>query len=362
MTPDGDARVRGLEVTPLALPLVEPFAIAGGAPDVAHNVLVRIELEDGTVGLGEAAPFEAVTGETQASTLAALDRVRELVLGADVRAWRALSSGIYDVVPGSPAARCAVEQAVLDALTRRAGLSVAQLFGGRGAGLETDVTVTAGTIDHASKSASRFAARGFRTLKVKVGKGSASEDADRVEAVARAAPGARLLLDANGGYDASTALALLDELRKRSISIRLFEQPVPADDLEGLARVNRSGGVTVCADESARNAADVLRIAQRGLAGAVNLKITKSGILETLVMWNVAEAAGLERMIGGMVEAELAMTFSAQLASGLGGFAFVDLDTPLFLRESPFEGGFTLEGPRIVLPSGPGIGVRFGKA
>ena len=89
----------------------------------------------------------------------------------------------------------------------------------------------------------------------------------------------------------------------------------------------------------------------------MNLKITKSGVLETLLMWNVAEAAGLERMIGGMVEAELAMTFSAQMASGLGGFAFVDLDTPLFLRESPFEGGLSLEGPHIRLPSGAGIGV-----
>jgi L-alanine-DL-glutamate epimerase-like enolase superfamily enzyme len=102
----------------------------------------------------------------------------------------------------------------------------------------------------------------------------------------------------------------------------------------------------------------VIRIAQRGLAGVVNLKVTKSGVVETLTMWHVAEAAGLERMIGGMVEAELAMTFSAQLAAGLGGFAFVDLDTPLFLKESPFEGGFALEGGRIVLPEGPGGGVR----
>jgi L-Ala-D/L-Glu epimerase len=351
--------IRGLEVTPIRLALTEPFAIATGAPDVAQNVVVRIELDDGTVGLGEAAPFEAVTGETQPSTLDALDRVRELVLGADARAWRKLAAGLHDVAPEAPAARCAVEQAVLDACARRAGLSIAELVGGRGQKLESDVTITAGSVDHARLSAARWAEKGFTTLKIKVGARSFREDADRVHAVSEAAPGAHLLLDANGGYDADQALALLGELRRRGIEVRLFEQPVAAADLDGLARVAKEGNVTVCADESAKTAADVVRIARRDAAGAVNLKITKSGVAEAIAMWHVAEAAGLFRMIGGMVEAELAMTFSAQLASGLGGFAFVDLDTPLFLKESPFSGGLSYEGARIVLPSGPGIGVSF---
>lgn len=351
--------IRGLEVTPIRLALTEPFAIATGAPDAAENVVVRIELEDGTIGLGEAAPFEAVSGETQRSTLDALDRVRELVLGADARAWRKLATGLYDVAPEAPAARCAVEQAVLDAFARRAGLSIAELVGGRGQALETDVTITAGSIEHARASAARFLAKGFSTLKIKVGALPHLEDADRVEAVGRAAPGARLLLDANGGYDADQALALLAELRRRGIEVRLFEQPVPAADLDGMARVAAEGGVTVCADESARTAADVVRIARRNAAGAVNLKITKSGVAETIAMWHVADAAGLFRMIGGMVEAELAMTFSAQLASGLGGFAFVDLDTPLFLSASPFGGGMRYEGAKIRLPEGTGIGVSF---
>lgn len=352
--------IRGLEVTPFTLALTEPFAIATGAPDAAANVVVRVELDDGTVGIGEAAPFEAVSGETQRSTLDALDRVRELVLGADARAWRRLAAGLYDVAADAPAARCAVEQAVLDACSRRAGLSIAQLVGGRGEELESDVTITAGSTEHARDSAARWSRKGFSTLKIKVGARPFREDADRVEAVATAAPGAHLLLDANGGYDADQALALLGELRKRGIEVRLFEQPVAAADLDGLARVAKEGNVTVCADESARTAADVIRIARRDAAGAVNLKITKSGVAETIAMWHVAEAAGLFRMIGGMVEAELAMTFSAQLASGLGGFAFVDLDTPLFLKESPFSGGMAYEGARIRLPGGAGIGVSFG--
>jgi L-alanine-DL-glutamate epimerase-like enolase superfamily enzyme len=54
-------------------------------------------------------------------------------------------------------------------------------------------------------------------------------------------------------------------------------------------------------------------------------------------------------MIGGMVETRLAMGTSASFAAGLGGFAFVDLDTPLFLAEDPFEGGYAQDGERLDL-------------
>src|SRR5258706_15902078 len=74
-----DVRFRPVEVE-----LIEPFAIAGGAAAIARNVFVRLQLRDGTVGYGEAAPFEGVSGETQASTLAALEGVADLVLGRDV--------------------------------------------------------------------------------------------------------------------------------------------------------------------------------------------------------------------------------------------------------------------------------------
>ncbi len=54
---------------------------------------------------------------------------------------------------------------------------------------------------------------------------------------------------------------------------------------------------------------------------------------------------------GGMVEARLAMGTSACFAAGLGGFTVVDLDTPLFLAEDPFDGGYTQDGERIDLRS-----------
>jgi L-Ala-D/L-Glu epimerase len=210
------------------------------------------------------------------------------------------------------------------------------------------VTLPLGPADDAPRDAAARAAEGFGRLKVKVGGPTAAGDAARLFAIHAAAPRAQLMLDGNGGLSAEQALDLLADLRAGGVQPILFEQPVPGDDLDGLAEVARRGGVPVCADESVATAADALRAAAAG-ARVVNIKLMKSGVAEALAIAGAARAAGLDLMIGGMVEAKLAMSMSACFAAGLGGFAFVDLDTPLFLAEEPFSGGYAQEGERLDL-------------
>jgi L-Ala-D/L-Glu epimerase len=335
-----------LAAEPLDIPLRKPFGIAGGAQDVARNVLVTVELASGVLGFGEAAPFPAFNGETQAAALAAVEAARPAVLGADVRAWGSIAESVRGAV-GS--ARCAIETAVLDALARQAGLPLWALFGGASTSLSTDVTVTTGSAADARTEATAAAAQGFEVIKLKVGGGPLGLDVHRASAVHAAAPRCALTLDANGSFTVEAARALLAALAARSIPVALFEQPVARDDWAGLRELTASAGVPIAADESVSSAADVLRVANERAAHVVNLKLMKSGIREALDMAAVARAAGLRLMVGGMVESVLAMTTSACFAAGLGGFSFVDLDTPLFLAENPFQGGFTQTGPHLDL-------------
>src|SRR5258707_10881832 len=90
--------ITGVESTPIDLRLTEPFAIAKGAPAVAANVLVKVTLRDGTVGLGEAAPFTEVSGETQSGTLRAIATVTSLLVGEDARRYRRLSDLLFDAL------------------------------------------------------------------------------------------------------------------------------------------------------------------------------------------------------------------------------------------------------------------------
>jgi L-alanine-DL-glutamate epimerase-like enolase superfamily enzyme len=177
--------------------------------------------------------------------------------------------------------------------------------------------------------------------------------------VAAAAPEAELVLDGNAAFSADEALALLDGLGSLRERVRLFEQPTAAGDLEGLAAVRRHGRIAVAADESARSRADVARLCERGAADVVNVKITKTGIVEALDMIGCARSHGLDLMVGGMVESRLCMSASACLAAGIGGFRFVDLDTPLFLRDDPWMGGYAQRGPRLDLaPINLGHGIQ----
>jgi L-alanine-DL-glutamate epimerase-like enolase superfamily enzyme len=285
-------QISAIEVTPLDIALSEPFGIATGAQLVAENLLVTLTLEDGTVGLGEAAPFPA--------------------------------------------------------LPRRAGISLWSYSGGAEPSLVSDITIPTGSPDDAERAARAAVARGFETLKIKVGGAPFEHDRARLDAIARAAPQAALVLDANASFTAEHALELLNAMGEARARVALYEQPTPKRDLDGLRRV-REGGVRVAADESAGSARDVHELVRAQAADVINIKIMKCGLVEAVTMIETARAAGLGLMVGGMVESKLSMTVSACLAAGFGGFSFVDLDTPWFMSNAPFQGGWHEEGPRLAL-------------
>jgi len=337
-----------LEAAALSLPLTEPFAIATGTQTRADNVLVRVTLRDGTTGLGEAAPTTHVSGETVARTLATVTAVRDAIVGEDCRSWRRLARVLRQAAGDEPAACCAVEVALLDALLCHARVPMWSFFGGSTTELATDMTITAGDAAHAARSARDIVGRGIASIKVKIAAGSVDEDLARLAAIHAAAPGARLTVDANAAWDLDRARAFLAGLAARGIPLALFEQPLPVGE-HAAWRELRRGGVPLCADESARSAHDVLALVAEKAVDVVNIKAMKTGVVESLAIASIARAAGLGLMIGGMVESILAMSFSAAFAAGLGGFAFVDLDTPMFIPKHPFAGGFAQQGERLSL-------------
>ena len=338
-----------LSVETLDIPLHTPFGIAGGTQDTAQNLLVTVELADGTRGYGEAAPFAAYNGETQELARAAIEAARTKVEGADVREWRRIAATLYSAIGPVGSAQCAIETALLDALTRHAHLPLWAFFGGVGTSLETDMTIPTGTTEQAATAAKDICGRGIRTIKLKIGASDLTTDVERVMAVHAIAPTASLILDGNASFTADSALQLLAVLKSNRVEPALFEQPVPKDDWAGLCQVTKWGNVPVAADESVHSSQDALRLVQERAAQVVNIKLMKCGIVEALDIAALCRAAHVRLMIGGMVESILAMTTSACFAAGLGGFQYVDLDTPLFMAENPFDGGFEQAGGLLTL-------------
>jgi L-alanine-DL-glutamate epimerase-like enolase superfamily enzyme len=356
-------RIQGFRATPWDISLNEPFGIATGAQVVAANVLVEVQLADGTIGLGEAAPFPAVNGETQEATLAALQTsvVASRLVGREVNEWEQIALDMREPLAANKSALCGLETALLDAYCKTQKISLWAWAQGQGLAmggsgdvtprLSTDITIPTGSVRDAERAARAAAEQGFHTLKIKVGGVDPQLDVQRTLTALTAAPATRLIIDGNAALSVPDTVALLDSLGTLRDRVSLLEQPTPKHDLVALREVRLATRLHVAADESAGSEHDVERLAREQASDVINIKIMKSGIVESLRMIDAAKRLGLGLMIGGMVESELAMTTSACIAAGIGGFDYIDLDTPLFMKGTPTRGGVRRHGPQIEVDS-----------
>ena len=349
--------IRRVEARPLNAKLAHTFAISSASQDAVTSVLVELMLSDGSVGYGECAPMRPFTEHTQEDNLAAVGSLAGWLEGQGATRVLHLSRELKERLPGNAPCRAAIEMALLDALCRHWKLPMYHYFGGASDRLKIDYTISVGTVAQARADTKAILKRGITEIKVKIGKEPAL-DLERLLAIQDEYPSATLILDANQAYTAAMALKLLKQLKSKGIVPVLFEQPVPKEDLDGLAEITRGADVPVCADESVQTPEDATRIVKLGAARAINVKLMKSGLFDGREIAVIAKAAGLELMIGGMVETRLAMTAAAHLAAGLGGFRFIDIDTPLFFAKDPMRGpGLSGNGVYDLAAIKAGIGV-----
>jgi len=351
-----------IDVQPLSIPLREPFVIATGRIDTTRAALVRATVEDvagaRATGLGEAAALPPVTREDQPELLAAIAAAAPALTGAAVDGD--LGAVLARALPASAVARAGVEAAIVDAQARLAGAPLYAVLAGAGAPateLRTDITLPISDPERMSAGARAHRRAGFDTFKVKVGR-DWHADLACLRAVAAAVPDARFRLDANAGFTARDARALLDAALGDGLTVECFEQPCAANDLAGMAEVAAHSAVPVVADESFRGGDDLDRIIGARAAQAVNLKLAKlGGPLAAFALARRARAEGLRLMAGAMVETRVGLLAMAHVVAALGGVDWVDLDTAFLLADDPFDGGWTFDGPRLSLASAPGLGV-----
>ena len=335
--------IRSVTVEPLNIPLLEPFTIATGSVSEASNVLITITLADGSIGYGESAPFSPSTGETQETALAAAQGCATLIEGKDAAHWRILSKLMRSVYFSQMTAIAGIEMALLDALAHSYSMPLFIFFGGASTSIETDMSIPMVTPEHGYELAKDVVVRGIHHIKIKVG-GDIRDDVARVESIREGAPGLGLTLDANQGYTANEALLCLEALDDRDIRPLMMEQPVHKDDHEGLRYVTQHTTVPIAADESAYNAANVAHLIAMGAVNVVNIKLMKCGFVEALDIAAVCRATHTQLMIGAMIESRLATSAATHFVAGLGGFRYIDLDTPMLLADDPFTGGYEQRG------------------
>jgi L-alanine-DL-glutamate epimerase-like enolase superfamily enzyme len=323
---------RFLETAIEKWPIAGHFTIARGSRTEA--VVGVATIREGThTGRGESVPY-ARYGETVEGTVAAIEALAGAI-GAGLD-----REGLRAAMPAG-AARNAIDCALLDLEAKRSGRDAAAILGlAPLRPLVTAYTLSLGPPE-AMEAAARAAAH-RPLLKVKLG---GTGDPERIAAVRRGAPDARLVVDANEAWSVADLAGNIAACA--AVGVELIEQPLPAGADDALASFRHA--VPICADESMHCAADVAALV--GRYDAVNVKLDKTGgVTEGLAAVREAKRLGLGVMAGCMVGTSLAMAPALLLAQDAD---FVDLDGPLLLARDR-EPGLRYDGS-LVYPPEPGL-------
>lgn len=345
------------EVIPIKIPKRTAFTVAYATRTAALGLLIRLVADDGRAGWGEAVPVREITGEERPKVYGELLRGLPGFIGMDPLDREALRVKLERTFPHAPSARCGIDTALWDLRGQVLGQPVAKLLGGASSSRQASMSMGIKDLAETVTEARSLLAQGFGDIKVKIGLDLA-KDIERVRAL-RAEFGAefRLYLDANQGYTVEEAVKLVNALADEGIEF--VEQPVKADDLEGLAKVTAVSPILIVADEAVKDPASLVKVLTRGAAHMVNIKLMKAGgPTPAELMVRMAEAFGLKAMIGCMLETRLGITAGLSVALALENVHYIDLDGYFDLVDDIVcAGGAQFCNGLQFLAEGPGLGL-----
>ena len=359
-------RITAIETLPVTVGIdrrVGRVNDAKGFRFTSELLLVFVRTDCGIEGIGEVNGSPDWSGESQQGAQALVDRhLAPRLVGEDPRRIRhcmAKLSGTF----ANPFAKAGLEMALFDILGKSLDAPLYQILGGAVRSLELPLRFPLMPlgVNESAEAARRMAAEGFGTIKLKVGRDPLETDLQRVRLVREAVgPEIRLSVDANGGWSVNESIRAAPLLEE--IGVSFMEQPVHRSNLDGLAEVRRRIRLPVMADESVFTPHDALRCIQNGAADIISVYPGKNGgILNTLAIVAMAEAAGVHCAIGSNLEWDIASAAMAHLAVALPNVAVeryaTDIIGPFFHVQHAVETAFTVTEGKLSAPRGPGLGV-----
>jgi muconate cycloisomerase len=359
-------KITRIEPIPVCVPLKKGMMTktAHGEHVVSAYVLVRVHTDEGLVGLGEATVAPRWTGETSRSCVAAIEElIGPALAGRDPSRITALRAVMDRELKLNPFTKAGVEMALWDLAGKAAGKPVYDLLGGQVRDAVPIKMVVGGfEVERARALAERFLNWGVRCLKVKVGI-DPEGDVARVEAVRQLA-GADIPIgvDANCGWDLTTARQTLRRLA--AFDVLFAEQPIPPGDPEALAVLRREQLIPVMADESVFTLADAWQLAVHQAADVFSIYPGKhGGIAGAVEIAHVARAAGIACALGSNLELGVGTAAMLHVAAALPDVVSevypADAIGPLYHEADLLTEPLALGPAAARVPAGPGLGVEL---
>ena len=354
-------KIQSIETFEVSVPLVKPFKTALRTVTTAHSIYVVMTDEVGRKGYGEAPPTHVITGETLISIKHTIDAIlAPALIGKDLANAEQLFTILHETIIGNTSAKAALDMAIFDLLAQQVNQPLYRYLGGYRETVETDFTVSVNEPSEMAEDAKQYVNAGFDVLKIKVGIGNIRDDIARIKAIReRVGYDIKLRLDANQGWAVKEAVKAIRHMEDVGLDIELIEQPVIKHDFEGLKYVTDHTYTPIMADESVFSPVDLRRLLEMRAADLVNLKLMKSGgIYKAMQMNKMAEAYGVECMVGSMIETKIGLSAAAHFAASQRNITRYDFDAPLMLAKETIDGGIEYQGRIITFTKDAGLGIK----
>ena len=330
-------------------------------------MVVKITADNGTVGWGQSVPVPKWSYETMETVHSTLTRhlAPELV-GRDPFDLEGIHAAMNRAIApsfstGQPICKAGVDLALFDLTGILLKQSAAQRWSHKGRErLALSWTLNPRTLDEVEPLIAQGRARGYQHFNVKVAP-DPKFDLELCRLVKRLAPDGFLWIDANGGYDEETALAVAPKFA--DIGVPVLEQPLPANRLTGYRRLKKQGALPIIMDEGIVSSVELEEFIKLELLDGVAMKPARcGGITEARRQIEIVRRAGLMFLGSGLTDPDLSLAASLALYGASDLRYPAALNGPQFLSGSILKRPFEVEGGQLVVPTGPGLGVEIDEA
>jgi L-Ala-D/L-Glu epimerase len=353
-----DLTIRSIEAIPVAIPMVRPIKWARGEIRSIDNVIVVVTLADGTQGIADAPPRPTIYGETQKSLVAIIrDHFAHTLPGTNAfdmgRVW-----SVIDAVAWNPAAKAAIDMALVDAQAKLLGVSCAQLLGGTARPLPVNWRLSMAAATEMLREAERMMAQyGFRAFKVKCGVNRAA-DREVLTALRKlAGPDVEIAIDCNQGYSAQDLIEMAPFFEE--VGVALIEEPIPARDSAGKLWCAQRMRIPISGDDSCMTPDDVRDQLRLGAIRSVVIKCARTGYTQSRQILALARSFYTPVHNGTQADMHIGTAAAAHFACSYPAVHAHEISSFLDAADHVAREEIAIRDGRLVLPDGPGVGLTL---
>jgi muconate cycloisomerase len=360
-----DVAIEAITSTIVDVPTVRRHKLSQTSVTAQSYVIVELRLANGVTGIGEAATLGGPrwSEESVEAIKANIDTyLAPALLGLSGGRFTEASIRMDMAAKRNNAAKVAIDIALFDAVGKTLNIPAVLLLGGIFRDRVPVLwTLASGDPDQEiAEAEAKLAARLHNTFKVKIGAQTPEADLERLRRLVGSLEGrATFIVDANQAWDETTTIRCLPALAE--MGVRLVEQPLPAWNIQGMARVRARSSVPLMADECVFSPHDMLGVAQAAAADVVSLKLVKhAGLLNLRNVAAVAEAAGIGLYGGCLLESSVGAAAHLHAFAGLRTLDWgCEHFGPQILTDDLVQEPLRFADFNIHLPAGRGIGVTL---